>query len=393
MTDEDIAAGGPEGAQKPQQKPSRSAKKPARKAAKSSERKSPSKAAKQHSDGISAKTGLFFLGAIALLFGIYYMTNAAQSPAGPAGSGSEVPVNVVFLNDQRCGKECDLSRLDTELRKAFPTMIVKSLDISSQEGKSLYQSTNTGMLPAVLFEKSVKDSKGYSMASRFLDPAGDYLSLRIGANWDPYCDPAPDNCAEARCAGRISCRKETTRTLDLFIMSQCPYGVQAADSMREVLDAFKGEMQFSLHFIGQLDKSGVPISLHGQAEVDEDLRELCAEKYYPQDYKFMDYVWCRNKDLKAADWAKCANDSGLDAAKIKSCAEGEEGKALLADSFRQGDSLQIFSSPTFFLNNKKLFGAVTAADIQTAYCETNAGLAGCAKALGNQSAVPSGSCG
>jgi hypothetical protein len=387
MADKDIGAsevGDGEGAKKPakRQAHKRAPQKPASRQS--------SKASKSAQDGISAKTGILFLAAIGLLFAIYYFTNVdSNSPAG----GSESQVNIILLNDVRCGAECDLTRFEGELRKGFPGASIRSVDVSSTEGSSLFQSTRVGLLPAVLFEKSVRNSTGYPQIARFVDEAGDYLSLRIGGNWDPYCDSSTQHCGEDRCAQRISCRTETPKTLDLFIMSQCPYGVQAADSMKEVLAAFKGDMQFNLHFIGQLDNAGAPMSLHGAAEVEEDLREICAEKYYPQDNKFMDYVWCRDKDLKSADWAACANGSGMDADKIRACAEGGEGKGLLSDSFRLGDSLHIFSSPTFFLNNKKLFNAVTAAEIQSAYCETNKGLPGCSKTLGNASAVPSGSCG
>jgi hypothetical protein len=301
-------------------------------------------------------------------------------------------VNLIVLNDQRCGQDCDVSPLLPQLKQVFPGLSVKNLDYGSSEGKKFADDAGLTALPALVFDKSVTESNGFQLISKYVIQAGGYLSLRIGAAWDPYCDPTPEHCSDDKCKDRISCRPETPGKLDLYVMSWCPYGIMAMDSMKEVLTAFKGELNFSLNYIGDLDASGQPTSLHGQGEIEEDKRELCSIRYYPGSY--MEYIWCRNKDIQASDWQKCATENGMDAAKIKACAEGEEGKNLISENFKSGQSLNIMGSPTFLINNKKTFNAVTAADIQFGICGMNKNLKGCAATLSNLTAsgVPGGSC-
>jgi hypothetical protein len=193
----------------------------------------------------------------------------------------------------------------------------------------------------------------------------------------------------------MSCRKETPKTLDVFVMSQCPFGVQALNAMKEFLGAVK-DVKFSVHFIGETDPTtGAITSMHGQAEVDDDLREICAMKYYPTSYKYMDFIWCRNANLKDTNWQKCATDNGMDAAKIKACAEGAEGKSLLSQDMKIAQNLGIGGSPTWLANNKYQFSGVAAAAIQTNYCKYNSAVAGCEKTLSQDTGgvAATGGCG
>ena len=61
-------------------------------------------------------------------------------------------------------------------------------------------------------------------------------------------------------------------TLDLFVMSQCPYGVQAETGVLDALGAFGSDLQVNVRFI--VSEAGTSFnSLHGQPELDENLRQ------------------------------------------------------------------------------------------------------------------------
>ena len=310
-----------------------------------------------------------------------------------------VKVNLIALSDTRCGTDCDLTSLVSQLKSLFPGLVVKQLDYSSAEGKSVYESANLTALPALLFDSTVQNGEGYQNVERYLDPAGPYLSLRIGAAWDPYCDGSQEHCNDSKCSDRVSCRAEVPGKLDVFVMSHCPYGIQALDAMKEVLNVFNGQIRFSVNYIAEETSPGVFNSLHGQTEVDDDMRELCAMKYYPDNYTYMNFIWCRDANSASTEWESCATDNGMDAAKIKACAEGSEGKQLLSDNIKIAQQLSIGGSPTFLVNNKKTFNAVNAAGIQVGICGANAGLSGCSKTVSTPSgatastASSGGSCG
>ena len=143
-----------------------------------------------------------------------------------------------------------------------------------------------------------------------------------------------------------------------------------------VLDNFGDDIDFHVNYIANENSDGSFSSLHGQPEVDENIRELCAMKYYPDSY--MNYVWCRNKDIKG-DYTNCAADFQ----KIKTCASSNEGKKLLSQNIKLTNELGIGASPTWMVNNKYKFNGIDAETVKTNFCKYN-DVAGCDNALSGQ---------
>jgi hypothetical protein len=319
----------------------------------------------------------------------------------------KVPVTVVA--DKRCtGRGCDPKRFLSFVSHTFEGAEIKELDYSEAEGKALFEKSGQQFLPIAVFGPEIeKEEAGYNRLKRRLVKieGGEEMVYPLGRSWDPnseICDDGTDNtgngkvdCDDETCQGKKVCREENKNKLDIFVMSQCPYGVRTVDAMKDVLDAFGKDtkaMNFELNFIGQ-ERNEQLTSMHGQAEVDEDIRQLCAQKHYNKKYKFMDYVFCRNKDYRNADWESCAT-GGIQASVIKKCAEGEEGKQLLAESFKKANDLAISGSPSWLLNNKFDMNARNPESIKKEFCDKNPGTKGCDKQLSTESnAPPAGSCG
>jgi hypothetical protein len=242
------------------------------------------------------------------------------------------------------------------------------------------------MLPAAIFDSTLDaDKDAVAALSRGLKDAGGHRVLSMGA-WNPSC--ADDGgCKLDACKSTMQCRPELPKKLDVFVMAQCPYGVKGLDAMKEVADNFKkaGEpIDFTVHYIGDGDASSLS-SMHGPGEVAEDLREECAIQHYGKGLKYMDYVWCRNKSIKDANWQSCTGGStGIDTDVIKKCSEGDEGKQLVAHSFAESKALGIGASPTWLANNKYKFSGIDAQTIKTNLCSHNAKLAGCDATLSGQ---------
>jgi len=296
-----------------------------------------------------------------------------------------------LVNDSRC-KECQTEGLEEQLKTVFPKIKFEQKDYSTDDGKQFYQKYQLTLLPAVLFAKEVKEAEGFSQVENYLQEIDDLYSLAIGASFDPskeICDNGADDtennlidCADTDCAGSLVCRRETLKKLDLFVMSQCPYGVQAMNATKEVLNNFGQNINFGLHYIASELPDGTFQSLHGQGEVDEDIRELCAVKYYSKSY--LDYVWCRNKNLQS-DWTDCAANFP----KIKACFEGSEGKALLSENIKLGNELGIGASPTWLVNNKYMFNGLDAETVRANFCQYNKA-AGCENTLSSSGAAAAG---
>lgn len=291
--------------------------------------------------------------------------------------------------DSRCQKpECQTERLEQQLKNVFSKIKFKKLDYNQQAGKEFYQKYELTYLPAILFEAQVKETDNYNQVANYLKPVKDLYQLAIGAKHDPtkeICDNKQDDtnnglvdCQDPDCQGALVCRPETSQSLDLFVMSMCPYGTQGMDAMREVLDNFGSNIKFKIHYIAEQDAQGNFRSLHGQPEVDENIRELCAIKYYPENYKYMDYIWCRNKNIKE-DWEKCAANFP----KIKKCFNSKEGQELLAQNIKLANELNIGASPTWMVNNKYIFNGIHAETIKENFCKYN-DVPGCENTLSGQ---------
>ncbi len=155
--------------------------------------------------------------------------------------------------------------------------------------------------------------------------------------------------------GLLASRDEKKNTLDIFVMSQCPFGVLAEDSLLKAQNdkLLPAGLKLEVHYIGDARadaKGGWDFSsLHGAAEADENARQLFIAKTFPD--KFNVYLAERNKEITSPDWQKAAKAAGINAGKV--AAGKEEGQKLLALDFAVSGELGMTTSPSFVLNGKR----------------------------------------
>lgn len=325
-----------------------------------------------------------------------------EKPAACADIPEPKKIPVTVLSDKRCTK-CFPDRIVGQLKNMFPGLEVKNLDYADAEGRALYDSLKdkgVKLLPAFLFAPSVTEDPGFEQVKRFVVDAGEYKLLQVGAKFDPnaeICDNQIDDdadtqvdCADTDCAGQTVCREEIPKRLDVFVMSQCPFGVKALNALPEVMDAFKEDgVTFAINFIAEELPDGSFKALHGQPEVDENIRELCAIQHYGKDNKFMEYILCRNKDIRNADWKACAVN-GIDPVVMEKCFTDGEGKKLHSENIKNAKALEIGASPTWLANNKNKFSGIAPEQIKKQLCDFNKDLKGCSKTLSGEAPNPKG---
>jgi predicted DsbA family dithiol-disulfide isomerase len=95
----------------------------------------------------------------------------------------------------------------------------------------------------------------------------------------------------------------------------------------------------------------------------------------------MDYILCRNKNIRSKEWQKCTGDNGIDTDVIRECFEGEEGKTLLREDIKMAKGLGISASPTWLVNNKYKFQGIDAETVRKNLCKHNEDLNNCDKKL------------
>lgn len=191
----------------------------------------------------------------------------------------------------------------------------------------------------------------------------------------------------------VSIPKSDKPKVELFVMSFCPYGVQAEDFMKPVADLLGKKVDIKVRFIAQAGSDINSIqSLHGAAEAKEDLRQLCIMKNYPE--KYWNYLSSFNskcfpiyKNDTALDscWKSSASSAGIDSAKIDSCVNADALSLINADEQAAG-AYGVSGSPTLIINGAAYSGARSSEDFKSAVCSSfNNPPAECGQKIGNSS--------
>ena len=143
-------------------------------------------------------------------------------------------------------------------------------------------------------------------------------------------------------------RKRKNKVLELFVMSQCPYGVMAEQTIIDAMEAksMPEGVQVRLHYIVEAEEQDGKLSfssMHGDSEWEENARQLLIQSKHPE--KLWAYLKARNGDTRSSDWESAAKTAGLQPEWISK--NFEEAKKLLAEDAKVAQGYKISASPTF----------------------------------------------
>ena len=167
--------------------------------------------------------------------------------------------------------------------------------------------------------------------------------------------------------------------LDLYVMSQCAYGMEAERTVyttmkdfgfvsHEGIHPFETEtdvIDVNLYFIVN-EKDGKLTSLHGQEELEEDMLQVCIARYFPD--RFWDYLFWRNEGVKGMPWHVGAKKFGLYLPRINGCLKSGEAEEVLRSHAMRTKRLRIQTSPTVYINNQFYSGPIARLNLTKAIC-------------------------
>jgi hypothetical protein len=171
--------------------------------------------------------------------------------------------------------------------------------------------------------------------------------------------------------------KSARPVADLYVMSFCPYGTQAETGMGPVVDLLKSKADIRIRYITTISGTTADSvdSLHGPVEAQEDLRQICINKYYPD--QFWSYIKTFNEQCypswrNATALESCQQNTlatlSLDSARIDTCASGAEGITLLKADEAAATSNRATASPMLFINGVLYSGTRTPEAYKQAIC-------------------------
>jgi len=153
--------------------------------------------------------------------------------------------------------------------------------------------------------------------------------------------------------------KNDKPTVELFVMSHCPYGTQIEKGIIPVVKALSGKIDFQLKFCDY--------AMHEEKELKEEMNQYCIMK--DQGDKFFPYLECFLGD---GDSGKCVTQVGIDANALNSCVTATDSQyKILANYANQStwksgtyppfpiyqadvDKYQVSGSPTLVVNGTEI---------------------------------------
>jgi glutaredoxin len=96
--------------------------------------------------------------------------------------------------------------------------------------------------------------------------------------------------------------------IKVFVMSYCPYGLQAQKMFLPVYNLLKDEADIEVYYVDYI--------MHEKEEIDENLRQYCIGQ--EQENKYYDYLNCFVYG-DTGDSAKCMASVGIDKTKLNAC--------------------------------------------------------------------------
>lgn len=288
--------------------------------------------------------------------------NKKDNTTGSDNVGAkDIVVKIVW--DKRC-KDCYTDEIITSL-KSVPFLTgatFEEMDFKDEWASDLLKENGVTKLPAFLLNtNNVSDEQFKSFLTA--TPAWLY-SLNVWAKFDPYaevCDnKADDNedgkidCEDPTCTWDYRCTKVDKPVADLYIMSYCPYWLQAQKWYLEVIS--------KLGKVADVNVKWVQYVMHGQKEADENVVQYCIQKEQKETYA--KYLNC----FLAADWKweACRKEAWINEKKLTSCIDATKKEFKvdenMKDTTKQYPDFTIDKeaavkawvqwSPSFVLNGK-----------------------------------------
>jgi hypothetical protein len=234
-------------------------------------------------------------------------------------------INLKIITSKDC-ITCNTEGVVNYLKNQFPGLNVSYLYYPEGKAAKIIKDLKAEGLPIYLLGKEVQGDKNFNSFKNNLEEKADAYLLKPEIAGYTYFFNRPKSAG----------------TLDLFF-SLYPKGVT------ELLNMIR-DFNPVLHFVTNIEKE-VVTSRYGEAESEEDLRAVCMQKYYPQN--FWDYIICRSKKINSSWWEDCLGPA--DAEKIKTCARNQEGIDLLKENSKLNKELNISYGPVYLLDNREIF--------------------------------------
>jgi len=173
--------------------------------------------------------------------------------------------------------------------------------------------------------------------------------------------------------------KSDKPTVELFVMTHCPYGTQSEKGIIPAIQALGSKADATIRFVHYF--------MHGEKEELETYNQVCIRE--EQNAKFLTYLQCFLEDSNSA---RCLTKAGIDTAKLNSCLANNNTKAKQYYEVDKtlSNKYGVQGSPTLIINGVEASSARDSASYLNTICGAfnTAPTAECSKQLSSASPSP-----
>jgi len=246
--------------------------------------------------------------------------------------------------------------------KVMPTLVIKKIDVNSEEGKKLVKENNIKVLPAMIFSEGITKTEFYSGEAKVLfskiDKNENYLlSLAgLGLPIGKYIEvPKIDE------ANPVLGNKEAPVKLILFSDHQCPFCAKFFKEIVSVSKEFGDKVA--------LVYKDLPLEFHPQA-MNAAIAGECAKdqnKFWEMSDRLYatQKQWGSLKDEQAkAFFKKQAINLKLEIEKFGTCLDEGQHKADIEKSKKQAEEFGISGTPSMFIGDEFVGGVLPVKELR-----------------------------
>ncbi|MGB2579805.1 hypothetical protein AAIR98_001724 [Elusimicrobium simillimum] len=293
------------------------------------------------------KTTLLLL-ALVFVFGACSktaQTTTASATPNVTEEVAAVPFDMVIIEtpvSPGTGMEDPALTRGLEMFAKAPANITK-VDYALAKDAPEYAGLDMSYMPLYLIKKNEATMAAFNehIKAGYIKTHGDFIVFERQTRKGIYMD-----------------KKLQSNTLEIFVMSQCPYGAMAEN---KVIDAQKAgkigkDIKIKLRYIVTDMGNGDFRSLHGPAEWEENVRQLIIQKYYPS--KLWKYLEERNKNYISSRWDVALKAAGIPVNNVTS--KWDEGVKMLQQDAKYSQEFRVSGSPSFLWEGRTVldFGSV-----------------------------------
>jgi len=201
----------------------------------------------------------------------------------------------------------------------------------------------------------------------FSTKKGFFKSICESTNNEKACEISEKEEKRAAESACEKLKKVDKPTLQAFVVSYCPFGIQMQRVLTPVVELLGDKLNIEVRYIGSV-QDGKITAMHGEKEATENLRQICIRE--EQKEKYWDYISCF---IKKGETETCLDSSDVDKDMLEECMnDSERGIEYAKKDFELQNKYGVSGSPTLILDGERVnefeFGGRSAEAVKSMLC-------------------------